>query len=254
MNLTVFSLVLFGNLWVWRILSSSFLLGLAVILVSMFLCCLFNKKTGKNQFWFVILMILLLVFQWQTTEVRSLTNLSNDEQRVQHMRLKEYPPVYIKLAGKTLWIPLAHWFEGRRESIAFFRILNNLSEVIDPNLYFFSNHPRERVGVTEFEKFPYVLLPFFVVGMLKALDKQKKRNLLLVSFIFPVLLIALIGNQNKLGPFSLFPFIAIATSNGLEGIVGNIKQVSIKKRKIIITGLLVAYLLVFLQMISYAIS
>ena len=96
------------------------------------------------------------------TKYESLTLLNNDQIRIKDMRLKSYPPVYLTFDTKTLWIPVAHWFEERKESIAFFRILKNVSETVDLNLYFFANHPRERVGYNEFEKFPYIFIPAFL--------------------------------------------------------------------------------------------
>ncbi len=198
--------VLLANFWIWRILFNSVPLGLLVLASSIFLYLSFKRSSKKYFFAFLVFFSLLLVFQWKTTSEESLVELSNDEQRVQQMRLKEYPPIRISIA---------HWFENREESIAFFRILENFSETIDPNLYFFANHPRERVGIYEFEKFPYIFLPLFFYGLV--LSVAERRKLVLgMSFILPVFLISIIGHKNQLGPFSLFPFLVVSTTHGLE--------------------------------------
>lgn len=198
--------VLLANFWIWRILFNSVPLGLLVLASSIFLYLSFKRSSKKYFFALLVLFSLLLIFQWKTTSKESLVELSNDEQRVQQMRLKEYPPIRISIA---------HWFENREESIAFFRILENFSETIDPNLYFFANHPRERVGINEFEKFPYIFLPLFFYGLV--LSVAERRKLVLgMSFILPVVLISIIGHKNQLGPFSLFPFLAVSITHGLE--------------------------------------
>ena len=198
--------VLLANFWIWRILFNSVPLGLLVLASSIFLYLSFKRSSKKYFFAFLVFFSLLLIFQWPTTSEESLVELSNDEQRVQQMRLKEYPPIRISIA---------HWFENREESIAFFRILENFSETIDPNLYFFANHPRERVGINEFEKFPYIFLPLFFYGLV--LSVAERRKLVLgMSFILPVVLISIIGHKNQLGPFSLFPFLAVSITHGLE--------------------------------------
>jgi hypothetical protein len=250
MTYGAFLLVLLGNLWIWRIVSFSFPLSLFVFASSIFLYLSIKSKNKNYKFLFVVFFTLLLFFQWKTTTKIPLTYLSNDQQRIQHMRLKEYPPVYIRLADKTLWIPLAWWFEGRGESIAFFRILDNFSEIIDPNLYFFANHPRERVGINEFEKFPYILLPFFIYGILVLLE-QKRLKPLLLAFTVHLVMLSIIGSQNFLGNFSIFPLLTVVTSSGLGGAFGKVRHLSKNRKNILMIGFLVVYILVFLQLISY---
>jgi hypothetical protein len=213
-----------------------------------------DKLKSQSKKGFIFLFLLLLFFQWKTTEKTSLTVLTNSDIMVRDMRLNEYPPVKISLVGKTVWIPIAHWLEGRRESIAFYRMLNNFSEVVDPNLYFFANHPRERVGITEFEKFPYLLLPFFVYGLVAIISKRKFNKNLKISFFAPILLLTFIGNKNNLGPFSLFPFIVVVCTLGLN----QISEVAFKKHKAhkkqTFLGFLIIYFLILIQQIAYGIS
>lgn len=246
-------LALLTNLWIWGIFSYNLLLGFLVILSTVFLYLhLRNDKTTSFKILLFLSFTLLLLFQWRTTNVSSLTSLDNDQKRVQQMRLNEYPPVSIQIKEKTIWIPIAHWFEGRKETIAAFRTQNNFSESLDPMLYFFANHPRERVGVKEFEKFPYILFPFFILGIFYLSKKLNIITLLLPCLILPLALISIIGNMNNLGPFSLFPFISIAISVGLTETHRRTKLLLHKSYQKALIAFAVVFVLVFLQIASYA--
>lgn len=248
MSLLFLQIALFGNLWIWNIFNANVLLGVLIV-VTTYLMIIFGGK--KVNLVLVILFCLILFFQWKMTEKIDLVNLSNDEQRLQQQRLKEYPPVKISIGDKTLWILVAHWFEGRRESIAFFRIRKNFFENLDLNLYFFAGHPRERVGIAEFEKFLYVLLPLFLVGIPGFL--KGKKYLFLLTFFLPLLLSAFIGNRNQLGPFSVFPFISTSIYSG--GICFFQKTLKFSKslRVLIFLSFFAVIILSFVQVISYAI-
>lgn len=209
-----FFLLLFLNLWIWKIVSVSLLIGLVVILTTIFR----GKKIG------IFLLLLLLLIQVKTTNIVPLTRLSEDEVVRQIQRMREYNNPRI-----------AHILEERPEALIFFKLQNNLSQLVDPNFYFFANHPRERAGVNEFEKFPYLLIPFFIYGLYK-LVKKREYLFFAVYLLFPLAVLSLIGLNNPLGPFSLFPFI-LTTS--YEGFV----------KKPIIAAI---YILVFLQVLAYA--
>ncbi len=251
-NFLIAIFVLLANLWIWKIFSLSLILGLLTLLSAGLLYMAVNNRSNRKiATRFVITFVLLIFFQWRTTQPTSLTLLDNDQQRIQQMRLNEYPPISIDLSGKKIWIPIAHWFEGRKETIAIFRIQKNFSEAVDPMLYFSANHPRERVGITEFEKFPYILFPFFVIGLYTLSKKMNDKNLLL-SIFTPLVLIAIMGSKNPFGPFALFPFLSVVISSGLIFAYQKIK--SFKKEKVVrilITASLI-YILIFLQVISYA--
>jgi hypothetical protein len=228
--------VLLLNLWIWRILSINLFLGLILISITLCLSVLLVKPNKKLTGILVILGVLLLILQWTTTRSASLTDLSNDQIRVRDMRLREYPPIY--------FLPIAHWFEGRQESTAFFRLLNNFSEAVDPNLYFFANHPRERVGVKEFEKFPYIFLPAFVMGIL--ILAQKKKKVFFFSLLLPFTVLTLKGSDNPLGPFTLLPAISVAIATGMKFFYDGLG-----KKRVIILIALILILAVFIQTLAY---
>lgn len=246
-----FILVLLGNLWLWRIFSFNLGLGVLLLAATIFL---YSSLINKNKYFnlSLILFLTLIFFQWKTTLVQDLTHFDNDGQRVQDMRLREYPPISFKVGEKIVWVPVAWWFEGRSEVVATFRIVDNFFEIIDPSLYFFANHPRERIGIQEFEKFPYIFLPFFVYGLI-LLFKKEKKSFWFIYFFIPVALISFVGHKNLVGPFSLFPFLAVSIAKGIsESYLLAVKKYKENKHRVIVISLLI-FILVLIQSISYAI-
>ena len=235
-----FVLVLFFNLWIWKIFSFSFIVGIVVLASTIFLWLSVSLKKGVYFGISIVLFILLLSLDWKTSSKNSLTFLNDNEKILLEERLRAYPPVGIKIGSKMLYIPAGNWLEQRKETRSFYKLGANLSEIIDPNLYFFANHPRERVGAVEYEKFPFILMPFFILGLLSINKKNAKVFLLSTT---PFVLNSIIGNSNPMGPFALFPLIVVTTSLGLSPVF--------EKKIFYIPGLFL-FFLIFIQTIAYA--
>ena len=245
----LFILIVLGNVWIWKIFNFNLLIALIVIVSSWFL--LQSVGTRKVSKVLLLLFLILLIFQFRTTKIYSLSYLTEQEKLFQIQRLKEYPLVYIQIFNKHLWIPAANWFEEKPWVLSLYKIRKNLTDVVSPNLYFFSNHPNERVEIKDFEKFPYILLPFFVVGFLN-FDYRRNLKLFLLSFIIPLLVIALIGQLNPIGPFILFPFVSVVSFCGLKYAYDWFRISEYKRSKILIGLFVLAYFAVFIQTIFYA--
>ncbi|HEX6977564.1 MAG TPA: hypothetical protein VF185_04425 [Patescibacteria group bacterium] len=249
LNLKLFFIFLFANIWIWKILHFNFFIFTAVLAATFFIYkSVKEKKINKI---FIISMLILIAFQFATTKTIPLVQLGDQEKLYQIQRLKEYPPVYIKIFNKNLWIPTANWFENKPWLLSIYRIKNNVSDALSLNLYFFSNHPNERVGFKEFEKFPYILLPFFVIGFLN-FDYKKEKKIFFLSFAIPIFLIGLIGQSNPIGPFVLFPFIFLSILSGVKYVYEKIKVSKVLNERIVVGLFIVCYLLVFVQTIIYA--
>ena len=186
------------------IFNNSFFLGVLVFTASLF----FYRSLLKDKISFLTVAFLsaLLFSQYQTTEKRPLTYLSPAEQEFRQSRIGEYPASFS---------PFNRWIEKRPEAIAISNFGKNFFETVDLNLYFFANHPRERTGVWEFEKLPWVFLPFFLYGLFLIVNSSKVL-LLLLEGVAPVIFISIIGNANPLGSFSLFPVFVAATAYGTK--------------------------------------
>jgi hypothetical protein len=209
-------LLILGNYWIWKILHQNIFLGILLIVTS-FLAYK-NTEISRSKQVYIICLLLLAIFQYKTTQITSLVALSDTQISIQQKRINEYPPVHISFRDKNLWIPAAHWFEEKNISIASYHMTKNLSEAIDPNLYFFANHPRERVGITEFEKLPYFLIIFFFYGLLTLISKAS-RSWYIFSLVIPIALLTYIGHENPLGPFILFPWIISTTIFGIKRLI-----------------------------------
>lgn len=244
MNVVLVIISILGNLWIIRIFEQSLPVGLISILAS---AGLILAKRPPHRLFVGLLIILLMVIQFNFSDPTSLTNLTNDQIRIRDMRLREYPPTYVGLFERAIWFPVPYWFEERVETRVFFRLLDNTYQALDPNLFFFANHPRENIGVSEFEKFPYLLLPFFILGVLKSVKKSS--YLYKFSFFVPLLLVSFIGLRSSLGPISLFPFIVFNINGGLSSFW---RGVSKHRHNRVYVVLFFAFLiLVLMQMISY---
>lgn len=231
------------NFWLGKIYMFDSTLCILVIVTSMVFWVALNSNKLKYLLLSVVLMAILLTVQWYTSAKTSLTYLTEQEKVTQIQHLHAYPPLKITIMRKIIWIPAANWLELRPEAVIFYKIKANFSEIVDPNLYFFANHPRERVGVVEFEKFPYIFLPAFLIGLFSF----KHRHLLLLSIsLSPILLNSLIGNSHPAGPFNLFPFFAITIALGLVVITPYIL-----KRKVLILPTLLLFFLIFIQTLAY---
>ncbi|OGM27130.1 hypothetical protein A2962_03440 [Candidatus Woesebacteria bacterium RIFCSPLOWO2_01_FULL_39_61] len=271
--------------WLWKIVLTDWLLGLFIILTTLLLFIevndlppalkggfslrrmtykssnhprveargfleIFYKKEYKFPIslskFFIIFILVCVFLQTKGSTKVSLTDISNDDRRLIDMRLKEYPPIYIKIGQKKVWLPIAHWFEERKESIAFFRLSKNFSEVIDPNLYFFANHPRERVGIKEIEKFSFMLLPVFIYGALK-ISEKKDKWLWIISFAVPLAATSVIGNYNSLGPVSLYPFFVVTLTRGLTEAFFKLKSKKLSQQNLLVSALLIIYFLTLIH-------
>lgn len=96
------------------------------------------------------------------------------------------------------------------------KIERNLFYNLDPNLYFFAAHPRERLKVNEFEKFPAIFLPFFLVGFFVFFKKPSKK--ITLSMVLALVLNAFLSPEPP-GPIFMYPVITYFIFKGAEGVV-----------------------------------
>lgn len=212
----IFALITLGNAWVWKIGSLNFPIFAILIFTTIILWLLVCKKFTKKLFIIFLVLFGLLIFsQWKMTTPQSLTLLDNDEQRVQQERLMFYKPSLHYTRVIFARLNLGEFLEGDFNTIST-RLQRNFFESIDPNVYFFGGHPRERVWAADFEKFPFILIiPFFIGFYQMVLGK----NISIFAYVVvSLILLSLIGHKNTLGPFILFPVLVIFIYSGLLGI------------------------------------
>lgn len=189
--------LIFSNFWIYKILSQNLFTGILLGVLTLIILLTTNKKIT------IVILAILILLQFQTTSIKSLTLLDNDEQRVQSERIKSYPPSYIDLGLKVIWLKPADWIERNNLVIGLSRIEKNFFESLDINKYFFGSFPRNKPE--DFEKFPFAYLPVFIIGVYLLIKKKNYWDLTAL-FILPVVAMTYMGSDNRLGPFIVFPF------------------------------------------------
>ncbi len=211
MSLLLFILL---NSWIWKIISLFPLIVVPLILSTIFLY-------KKQNILFLVTFFILLYFQLITTISQSFTLLDNDEQRVRSERLQFYKPSLHFTRVIFARFNLRDFLEGDFNTIQT-RIYRNFFETIDLNIYFFAGHPRERVWADDFEKFSFIFLPLFLIGMYKIFSKGDMYFILF--FLATIIILTGIGHKNNLGPFLIFPFIVILIHEGFLNILNFLKN------------------------------
>lgn len=216
----IFLIVLLGNLWIWKILQVNFLIFLLLLVFTTCVYLYQEQKLKVNLLILLSLIVSLFYFQWQTTNFHSLILRDNDEQRIETQRRKFYNPG-LDITRKVFYkFSLVDYLEGDINTVLT-RIERNFFETIDPNVYFFGGHPRERVWVSDFEKFPFILIIPFFVGLYKTIE-ERNRLLILIS-VLGMIFLSIIGHDTKIGPFLLFPTLVLLVTKGVK-ILWNLKR------------------------------
>lgn len=207
------SLIIFGNEWIWRIAHYDFIIFISLIITTTTFYILINHTLSLKLLVFLFLFLgVLFLKQILTTNYESLTLLSNDEQRIQSTRLQFYNSSrYSRVLFNRL--NLKEVTDGTIGTIIT-RLQRNLFEALDPNVYFFGGHPRERVWANDFEKFPFILIVPFLIGLYETINQRKW--IILLYFTLSLLLLSFIGHKNILGPFILFPIIVNCILIGIK--------------------------------------
>lgn len=225
LHFPAFIFISMGNFWIWRIFGTNILIFITLLISSFLAYATALRLTPVRYLSLIASLIILGTLQYKTTETEPLTTIDNYTRMLIDNNKKAYPPVYIKFLTKTKWIPASTYLEEESYTLAIRRIEENLFVNLDLGLFFFANHPRERTGMTEYEKFPYLFTPFFIIGFIGLL--KSKRYLLTISLSLPLLFLALIGDNNNLGPFVLFPLFVTALVVGLSSGYNFLKTINL---------------------------
>jgi len=206
-KLVLILLVCLLNFWIWRVLKESSVLGVVLVMLSVFL--VFRLKLLS-----IITFIVLSVFLLKNTLDTNLLYVSPLEKDTLTNRFEYYAKDLGKIYRNRISINLHY-----KVAPYLFRFQRNLSYNLDPNLYFFANHPRERLGIDEFTKFSPLALPFFLVGL--AMFLRKGNSFLIFYLLVAIFVSGFIFPGYKLGPILMFPFVTSITYLGLTRLIKN---------------------------------
>ena len=208
----------------WHIQFSRFEKGqtIALILTNIFFLVIYRgkKRPSFNEIFLALILFILLVNQALlilpslilTTTRPQISNLPLPLDKQEIERIKIY---------RGFLNPINPTF-SRLYSNKATAVLKNLKinffEAADINNYFFANHPLERVGVKENEKFYSGLLPLFILGLLYLKFSTDGPIILWACFLFS--LSSFLSNRYfGISSLLILPFLLII-GRGLEKIMG----------------------------------
>lgn len=202
-------LVIILNPWWWVIIQRDLWVGLLVFVLSFTVFLYFFK--GKLRIFLLLLSVLTVILFF--ISVRK----AFDESilRVSSLDIQQYNKrheFYAIGLGKiyTNRFSLAYFKEY---NFPLYKLQSNFFANLDPNLYFFASHPRERLGIEEFNKYLPIFLPFFLIGILYSIYILSP-NLFIYSISIS-LLSSIISSKYNLGPILFFPLINLAITIGI---------------------------------------
>lgn len=202
-------LVILLNPWWWIILQRNMAVGVLVFCLSLNLFAYFwHSNNRRLLFSLLILTLVLFLISVRLAFDESIFRSSAlDIQQIN--RRHEF---YARGLGKiyTNRVSLAYF---RNFYIPFNKLQNNFFSNLDPNSYFFASHPRERLGVEEFEKILPIFLPFFLLGFFYIIYKPDSRLFVYTSVV--LLVSPVISPKYNLGPVLFFPMINLLISMGI---------------------------------------
>lgn len=211
--------VTFLNFWVWRILQINILLAAILIFLTFFLFKLVTEK--KFRIWIFCLTFILFSLS-SFIIIRSdfdnkLLSFTPEDQ----VKLNERHFYYAKDLGRFfLNSKVLNYYKNY--SLPVHKFEGNLFSNLDLNLYFFASHPRERAGVSEFEKYSPLYLPFFIIGVLVLIYLGYIG--IGVYLIAATLASAFVSSSYIIGPILFFPLINICITQGLIYTVNFVKD------------------------------
>lgn len=91
--------VLIFNLWLFKIFTFNIILGVVVVLASIFV--FLSIKTGTNSYLYfsTIFIFVLMIFQYKTSSINSLTFLNENEKLEEQERMRDYPRHFYRFAN-----------------------------------------------------------------------------------------------------------------------------------------------------------
>lgn len=208
-GLLVLLFVIILNPWWWVIIQRNPLVGILVFSLSLIIFLYFWKIESKKLFFLLITLTMTLFF----IAVREAFDESIFRKSAldiqQYYKRHEF---YAQGLGRiyTNRISLTYFKDF---NLPIYKLQRNFFANLDPNLYFFASHPRERIGIEEFEKYSPLFLPFFLVGFLYIICKPLPKILIYIVVIS--IISSIVSPKFNLGPLLFFSIINFMITIGI---------------------------------------
>ncbi len=220
-------LITVANYWFWQILKENIVL-LVFLLISQFLIFIIIESKHVKKITLPILILIILFsllsgFLIKQNFDKSLTNKSPTEVYLLNQRhgyLSEgLGQIFNNKISQRYYVNI---------DVGLGKYLRNTSYVLDPNLYFFRSHPREKSGIDEYNKYSPFTLPLFAFGSLLIIVNSAFFLPLLGYFVLTVAVSGFVNPGHVLGPVLMFPFINIVMYEGLKILTQKIRTLQKK--------------------------
>ena len=202
-------LIIILNPWWWIIIHRNLLIGLIVFILSFLVFQFFCQTKSKTLFLTLPILTVILIFVsiGKAFDESLFRNSALDIQ--QYNRRHEF---YANGLGKLYKNRLIlTYFKDYNFPIS--KLQRNFFGNLDLNLYFFASHPRERLGIEEFQKYSPIFLPFFLIGMFYFIYALLSKILI---YSVPILLLSsLFSPSYNLGPVLFFPVVNLMITVGI---------------------------------------
>ncbi len=214
-----------ANFWIWQIYSNNFILGIILLAIELGLFVLITKKDLKRNCIFtifisVLLLLVLGVILLMGEFDNTLLTTSPTETSILNQRHGYLAEGLGKIFTNKY---VLHFYKLQEYGTATGKYLQNVFYSLDPNLYFFRSHPREKAGIDEYNKYSPIVLPLFVIGVLFLTINYHKYKFLVLYSIPAILFTGFISPKYKLGPLLMFPLINIILYLGLIAVISKVR-------------------------------
>lgn len=211
--------VIFFNYWIWKIIIGNLLLGILIIISTFYFVRIskgvFNHKLDLL---FICSFFLLVYLTVSSGFDKSLIVVTPGDL----LKINDRHGYFSAELGKAFQNRFSLKIYSEIYPL-FYKYQNNLFSNLDPNLYFFGSHPRERAGIAEFNKYPSIYIIFFIVGVLYLTAKANKY--LIIFSLIVIIASGFISPGFKYGPVLFFPLINVIL---FWGIVYSAKKMNLK--------------------------
>lgn len=202
------------NFWIYWIFEYNFFLGEILVIETMmlFISILFQKDRI-----IIILIFMILSFLSFSLLKNHLDNNIFSVSTVESTRIIRRQQFYANELGKIYQNRIGiFYFDNLR--LIFSKLSSNFFSALDLGRYF------SPTSLLEYEKFPLICAPFFIIGLLYLFAKIK--IIPLIYLLVTLIVSSFTTLDAKLAPLLVFPFISCCIALGFIKLLGSIKVLS----------------------------
>lgn len=215
--------VIFLNFWIWKIIREDPVIAILLITLTFLLFQLLIGRVFKILVLIIIVLFSILSFIMLRSDFdRSIQTFTPEDE----VKLNDRHFYYAReLGGLFLNRKVLNYYKNY--SLPVYKFEHNLFSNLDLNLYFFASHPRERAGAAEFEKYSFIFLPIFIIGVILLIYE---RSIWAAGYLVAATIVsAFVTSNYTLGPILFFPLINVIITLGIMYIFKISKKIWIMK-------------------------